>query len=97
MPRSKRTPDPKHCDDYIDDVTAPLVLRTFLERARSPAHGMLTPTPYPKLFADHNGTRVRVVMASRFGVVGITDDLQAEIGYQTCVHVAELTNFSDTP
>lgn len=35
------------------------------------------------------GTRVRVVMASRFGDVGITDDLKATSGYHyrtTCIH-----------
>jgi hypothetical protein len=89
--------EPKHCDDYIDDQTAPAALRTFLERARSPAHGALIDAPYPKLFADYQGKRVRVTMASRFGDVGITSDLQAEDGYKTRVTVAMLINFGDTP
>ena len=64
----------KHCDDYIDDPTQPEVLRKFLERARSPAHGMMLKEPFPKLFAVYNGVdwrgvakgdRVRIVMASR--------------------------------
>jgi len=87
----------KHCDDYIDDDAAPLALRAFLERARSPAHGMLDPSPYPRLFADYDGQRVRVVMASRMGDVGITADLKADHGYQKRVAVADLTNFDDVP
>jgi hypothetical protein len=87
----------KHCDDYIDDETAPAALRAYLERARSPAHGHLSSEPYPKLFADHDGKRVRVVMASRFGDVGITDRLDAEYGYETRVAVADLSGFGTTP
>lgn len=91
------TDDFKHCDDYIDDETAPDVLRVFLRRARLPGHGHLQPGPFPKLFADYNGKRVRVVMASRMGDVGITDDHSRDMGYQTRVAVADLSNFGDTP
>lgn len=87
----------RHCDDYIDDPTAPLVLRAFLDRARMPAHGMLSSDPFPKLFADYKGKRWRVTMASRFGDVGITRDLRAECGYQIRVTVKRLSNFSDVP
>lgn len=89
----------KHCDDYIDDPTAPEALRLFLARARSPGHGMLmlTAEPYPELYADHDGQRVRVVMASRFGDVGVTEDLAAEHGYDRRVAVAGLANFGVTP
>lgn len=89
--------EPRHCDDYIDDESAPAALRAFLGRARSPAHGHLSAEPYPKLFADHDGQRVRVVMASRLGDVGITADLDAEFGYQTRVPVEDLSNFGDAP
>lgn len=37
------------------------------------------------------GTKVRVVMASRFGDVGITDNLTAEAGYLARVTVEKLT------
>jgi hypothetical protein len=97
-PRSRaRSASPKHCDDYLNDEAAPAVLRAFLARARSPAHGALSKDPYPRLFADYQGNRVRVTMASRFGDVGITTDFQVEDGYATRVHVAELTNFGDSP
>jgi hypothetical protein len=87
----------KHCDDYIDDESAPAALRTYLQRARSPGHGMLDPAPFPKLFADYEGGRVRVVMASRLGDVGITDDLAADMTYQKRVAVEDLSNFGDAP
>jgi hypothetical protein len=87
----------KHCDDYIDDETAPAALRSFLERARSPAHGMLSNEPFPKLFADWEGKRVRVVMASQFGDLGITHVLTADHGYKTRVAVGDLKNFSEVP
>jgi len=88
--------DPKHCDDYIDDLTQPECLRKFLDHARSPAHGSLRDEPRPKLFATFKGKRVRVVMASRFGDVGITSKLGAEHGYDRRVGVEELTDFSAT-
>jgi len=84
----------KHCDEYIDDETQPAPLREFLDYARSPAHGALRCDPKPKLYADHAGKRVRVVMASRFGDVGITEKLHEEYGYDKRVAVADLSNFS---
>jgi hypothetical protein len=85
------------CDDYIDDPTAPAVLRTFLAFARAPAHGQLLPKPHPKLYADYKERRVRVTMASRLGDVGITTDLDAEFGYERRVRVCQLANFSEVP
>ncbi len=94
----------KHCDDYIDDQAAPAVLRAFLERARSPAHGHLSSAPFPKLYATYNGedwsgvttgSRVRVTVASRMGDVGITTNLDADYGYQVRCFVEQLSDFSD--
>lgn len=87
----------RHCDEYIDDETAPKPLRDFLSHARAPAHGAFLGTPKPLLFAVHNGKRVRVVMASRFGDVGITENLQAENGYSKRVMVSDLDDFGVTP
>jgi hypothetical protein len=89
-------PDFKHCDDYIDDESQPEALRKFLDYARSPAHGMERDGAKPKLFADYNGVRHKVNMASRFGDVGITLKLHADYGYDLRVAVSELSNFSDT-
>lgn len=87
----------KHCDDYIDDHTADPCLRAFLEHARSPAHGYLLGTPQPRLFADYCGQRVRVVMASRLGDVGVTSDLTGGSRYEERVSVDMLFNFGTDP
>lgn len=100
----------RHCDEYIDDETQPVVLRKFLDRARMPAHGNLSKEPYPKLFATYNGEgwqgvekgdRVRIVMASvmasRLGDVGCTKNLETESGYQLRTSVDNLSEFSDKP
>ena len=86
----------KHCDEYIDDESALRALRAYLARARGPAHGHMSRDPFPKLFADHKGARVRIVMASRMGDVGITSVLTADHGYEGRVAVEDLSNFSDT-
>lgn len=87
--------DFKHCDDYIDDPEAPDCLRKFLDHARAPAHGELLPGARPKLFAKYQGRKVRVVMASRFGDVGISGNLREPYGYSKRVSVADLTGFTD--
>ena len=86
--------DFKHCDDYIEDETQPECLRAFLDHARAPAGSRIEPRP--PLFARHNGARVRVVMASRFGDVGITTDLTAERGYDARCAVADLSDFKES-
>lgn len=85
----------RHCDEYIDDADAHQALRAFLARARAPGHGLMQAEPFPKLFADFRGHRVRVVMASRLGDVGITTDHDEEHSYQVRVAVADLHNFGD--
>lgn len=91
--------EPRHCDEYIDDETAAPSLRAWLSVARAPAHGALQIAKghNPRLFADLNGRRVRCVMASRFGDIGVTEDLTAEYGYSARVAVEDLTNFGDVP
>lgn len=99
-PNARGPEDPpsfRVCDDYIDDSTAPAALRKYLEFARAPGHGQHLPEPHPRLFADHEGRRVRVTMASRMGDVGITTDFNAEQGYEQRVLVSQLDNFSETP
>lgn len=101
----------RHCDDFINDPSAPLALRWFLFVNRLSAVDRLllkevVPSEYsaPRLFADriapNNAGRrpiVRVVMASRFGDVGITKQLDCEYGYSERVAVEELTNFRSKP
>ena len=88
--------EPKHCDDYIDDYAAPACLRVFLSVNRLPAVTKMAFDEMgikPTLFADYQGKRWRVVMASRMGDVGITEKLNAENGYTARVAVEELSNF----
>lgn len=87
----------RHCDDYIDDPTQPEVLRKFLDRARSPAHGMLDKTPAPQLFATYRGKRYRVTMASRLGDVGLNEDFAKDHGYSIRTAIEDLSQFSDRP
>lgn len=96
----------RHCDEYIDDPSAPACLRAFLQRARSPGHGHSHPDPYPRLFATYmgvdwngiaKGDRVRVVMASRMGDVGITKNHAALYGYTVRCYVSDLADFGESP
>lgn len=43
------------------------------------------------------GTRVKIVMVSRFGDVGVTEDLTAESGYGARVKLEDLKDFGDKP
>ena len=108
LPKMATHEEPKHCDDYISDPASNKHLRFFLLINRMPAvDGLLCYEMgvRPKLFADwvdprftpKPSRRVRVVMASRLGDVGITENLKAEQGYQLRVPVEALTNFSDKP
>jgi hypothetical protein len=81
-----------HCDDIADDEAAPLCVLNYLAVARAPAWQQ---GKRPPLFATRDGKRVRVVMASRFGDVGITENLSAEHGYGDRVYLPELTDFAD--
>lgn len=95
--KEENQPQPKHCDDYIDDETQPECLRKFLDRAREPGHGHLNAEPFPELYADFEGKRVRVTMASRLGSIGWTENLTQDIGYSNRGWVEQLTNFGDKP
>ena len=97
LSRSLERTDVRHCDDYIDDPAAAAPLRTYLAFARAPAHGQLLAKPHPRLFADYDGQRVRVTMASRLGDVGITTDHARDLGYERRVAVSELSNFAEEP
>lgn len=92
--------DPIHCDDAIHHHDLPQCLRYFLLVQRLPAvDGCLITAVNgsPKCFATHKGKRVRLVMASRFGDVGITRKLDAENGYDKRVGLHELSDFSEVP
>ncbi len=90
----------RHCDSYIHDLSQPLCLRFWLLVHRLPAaDGELLNRAgvNPTLFADTpTGKKVRLVMASRLGDVGITRDLASE-QYEDRVHLESLSNFSEHP
>jgi hypothetical protein len=90
-----------HCDDYIHDPSTPLCLQYFLLVHRLPAVDGCIITAYkgePECYATWKGTkRVRLVMASRFGDVGITPRLKDRNGYTARVSLDELSDFSDKP
>lgn len=86
----------EHCDDiyFHNTYGYPMPVISFLRWARAPADERHK-YPNTPLYADHNGMRVRVVMASRFGDVGITPELTREQCYEKRVVFNELSNFSD--
>lgn len=101
---SEEKADMRHCDEYINDPGAHPALRAFLEYQRRPA--IERPGVGPKLFAIYNGRdelaagctgkRCRVVMASRFGDVGIRfSRLNQAYGYSVRCAVGDLSDFTD--
>lgn len=92
---------PKHCDLYIDDPSQPEILRKFLGWHRMAAwqrfEALRKKEPIPEMFADYKHERVRVVMASRLGDVGIIRDYHREKFCNARVYVADLSNFSEKP
>ncbi len=90
----------RHCDFYIHDLDAPMELRWYLFVNRLPAVDtcfLIDKVGDPKLFAKYKDEWIRVVMASRFGDVGITNRLDEDSGYSKRVCVADLSEFTDVP
>ena len=89
-----------HCDEYIHDPNFPLCLRYWLLVNRLDAVAGLLITDYkgvPECYATWKGRRVRLVMASRLGDVGITTKLHHENGYEKRVCLGDLSDFGDKP
>ena len=89
-----------HCDDYIAVPGVPRCLQWYLFINRLPAAEkymcLENGVADPKLFAKYKGKWVRVVMASRFGDVGITEKLDRDYGYSAGrVNVKDLSDFTD--
>ena len=96
----------RHCEQVMDDPSAPECLRFFLRVAR----GQSLPGGLPTLFATlkrefsgrllapvtlKKGQRVRVTDAGRFGDVGVTTDLEESVKYLARASVDELETFSE--
>ncbi|KKM97716.1 hypothetical protein LCGC14_1165340 [marine sediment metagenome] len=89
-----------HCNNLIHKHTLPICLRYYLLVNRLLAvdkYVIVEAMGEPKCFADWKGKRVRLVMVSRLGDVGITYKLEQKNGYSHRVSVDELSNFGPTP
>lgn len=87
-----------HVDHALVDFRHPHALQLFLLVHRMPAAEAAIITRahgYPVCYALHESKIVRLVMASRMGDIGITDDLEAEHGYQKRVMLSDLSGFTD--
>ncbi len=75
---------PETYPDGIEHRTAIATLARPVELKKWQGHGAK-----PEFKSVHlpSGTKVKVVMASRFGDVGITDNLNAENGYDARIDV----------
>jgi hypothetical protein len=100
IPKSTREQAAMTCDEYAESFSGHPAARWFIFYNRLPATLralMVQRCPEPVLYADHGNERVRVVMASRLGDLGVTRNLNAETGYERRVMICELSNFSETP
>lgn len=70
-------------------LRAPLVMRHYTGR-------WVDGNPEFKETQCEAGQQVKIVMVSRFGDAGITDDLTAEFGYGARVYPDDLYDFSQT-
>jgi len=87
-----------HCDDLVDSCTLPECVHQFVEIERMDLlykhENFGTDYKAKPCYATYKGKRVRLVMASRMGDVGITPNLDAERGYSERVYIPELSEFS---
>lgn len=89
--------DENHCDDIIHLSDYPICLRYFLLVNRLPAVDkciIVEMKGEPVCFATFKNKKVRLVMASRFGDVGITKNLSDTHGYDKRVSIKQLSNFT---
>jgi len=84
-----------HCDDILEDKSLPDCVIKYLKVARY--LGVEYDEIAPPLYATYKDKRVRIIMASRSGDVGITEMLGDVNGSGIRVYLPELTDFSDTP
>jgi hypothetical protein len=83
-----------HCEDLLDSKTLPDCVQKFVGVHRACPIERMNIKEEPTLFANYEGKRVRVTMASRFGDVGITYNLDTDHGYDLRVYLPDLSDFS---
>jgi hypothetical protein len=87
-----------HCDDYAQGSSGHPAARWFIFVHRLPytlRALCASRFPTPTLYATLDGRRVRVVMASRLGDLGVTSRLDDESSYERRVFVNSLEDFSE--
>jgi hypothetical protein len=88
-----------HIDDVIDfGFEYPYCLRYYLLFKRlsaSDQNVVKKSVGEPTCFANHNGKRVKLVMANKMGDIGITENLLSNKEYQKRVNVLELSDFHE--
>lgn len=95
---SLELPYEEHCDQFIMNPKAPMTLRWWVFVNRLPAfdqHLCRENGVDPNLWAKYEGEWVKIVMASRFGDVGLSKDLDAVNGYFVRVPLKMLSGFTD--
>jgi hypothetical protein len=87
-------------DDFIDAHDTDKTVSWFLFLHRLPATLQFKfekEIKKHKLFCDHEGERWRVTMASRFGDIGISRNLEKDMGYEKRVMLEDCSNWSGEP
>ena len=90
------TKEPRHVDDFIDDLKSDAYARSWLESFRRPAWDKMKEPDERKLFATYNGERFRVTGCSRLGDVWLSADPERDCGYEHRVDVGDLSDWSAT-
>ncbi len=89
-----------HCDDYAQSSSGHPAARWFIFVHRLPytlRALCASRFPMPTLYATFYRRRIRVVMASRIGDVGITSRLDEATSYERRVFIDSLEDFSEEP
>lgn len=94
-------PKDTHLEDVIDDesIETPSFLKRWLEYNRMRATDKFKVEPPPNPYAFHDGKRVVLTMASRFGDVGIRETEFEDdngYGYSTRVMLSDLKDFHES-
>jgi hypothetical protein len=88
-----------HVDEFIDHYKSDAYAAYYLSLLRTPAGFMIRTREFwyePGLYCTHEGTRYRVVFASRMGWVGVTVDFTKDT-YDKSVAVDECSEWSKGP
>ncbi len=95
--------DPGHCDDVADNPETPAFVRDFINYERLPCVDQWEEQKKPGFVAPELygttplGFRVRVVLCSRFGHVGVSRIINRSMGYEKYCRLPQLSNLSPTP